>query len=94
MTEHHCTQEKTLGEHASTLEHIAKTLERFVTVAEKIAAQGERIIKLEKDSEIAFARLREIEMAPGKESQTVKHNIILALATVAGSFIVAFFTKR
>ena len=94
MAVHDCTQEKILGEHESTLLHISRTLDRFVSVAEKIAAQGENIIDLRRDTDNLFSRVRDLEMAPGKEINTVKHNVIFAFITMIGSFIVAYFTRH
>jgi len=89
-----CSKEGILGEHASTLKHISVMLDRFVNVAEKIAAQGEQLIELRRDNDILFTRIRALEMAPINDGSKVKHNIILAVATVVASYIVAFFSHK
>ena len=89
-----CKQEKVIGEHNATLTHISQTLDRFVTVAERIAAQGEQLLDLRRDTDNLFNRVRELEMAPGRDSQIAKHNIIYAVLTMIGSFVVAYYTRH
>ena len=91
--DHLCIQAKVIGTHDATLIHISNTLDRFVIVAEKIAAQGEQLIDLRRDTDNLFARVRELEMADGKEGITVKHNVILVAATAICSFILAILTR-
>ena len=89
-----CKQEKVIGTHDATLKHISMTLDRFITIAERIASQGEQLIDLRRDTDNLFSRMRELEMSPGKEGLTIKHNIIFAIATIIGSFIVALFSRH
>jgi hypothetical protein len=79
-----------------TLREIRQDQKRLIELLERIAAQGARIDSLEenvrkhgRDIGALFGRVRDIEIAPGKEGTTVKNGAIMAIIAAVISFIVA-----
>jgi cell division protein FtsB len=99
-----CKQEGTLGELQATIFAISTTLheikigqERFIVVLEDIARQGEQIRSLtyrtdktEKDVESLYKRMRDAELAPGKQASAFQTYGITAVI----SAVIAFLFKK
>jgi len=99
-----CKQEGIIGELQATMDAIAGTLQemrdsqkRFISLLEEIARQGEQIKsliqrtdKVEKDVDGLFKRMRDVELAPGKQASATQMGLIAALI----SAVVAYFSKK
>ena len=79
-----------------TLREIKRGQERLIEVLEQIAAQGARINSLEenerkhgRDIGALFGRVRDLEIAPGKEGSTVKIGAVMAVISAIISFVVS-----
>lgn len=93
-----CKQEGNIGELKGTVEGIEKALDRlaegqekFITVLEKIAAQGSDIESLKKGSNELFRRVRDVEIK--QEGERVKVGGIVAGVSVGVSAATAFLVK-
>lgn len=87
-----CKQEGTIGELKATVDGIGKTLERFVVVMERIAAQGEKISHVEHDQDQIFARLRKVELQAEGERTRVA-GMVAAIAIIF-SCATAWISKK
>ncbi len=99
-----CKQEGNIGEMQATIEAISSTLhemrvgqQRFISLLEDIARQGEQIRSLvyrtdksEKDVEGLFKRMREVELSPGKEASSFHTYGMMAVI----SSVIAYLFKK
>jgi hypothetical protein len=79
-----------------TLKELKQDQKRLIDLLEKIAAQGARIDSLEenerkhgRDIGALFGRVRDLEIAPGKEGSTVKIGAVMAVISAIISFCVS-----
>jgi 23S rRNA maturation mini-RNase III len=96
-----CKQEGNIGEMQATIEAISLTLhemrsgqQRFIALLEDIARQGEQIRsivyrtdKTEKDVEGLFKRMRDAELAPGKQASTAQTYSIMAIISAGIGYL-------
>jgi hypothetical protein len=99
-----CKQESNIGELQATIEAIATSLSelragqaQFILLLQEIARQGEQIKsglartdKIEKDVDGLFKRMRDVELAPGKQAGTLQMAVIAA----AISALIAYLFKK
>jgi hypothetical protein len=79
-----------------TLREIKQDQKRLIDLLERIAAQGARIDSLEdnqkkhgRDIGALFGRVRDLEIAPGKDGKTLKLGAIMAIISAIVAAIVA-----
>lgn len=92
-----CKQEGAIGALGATvkgvqdvLEKIEEAQERFISILEKIAQQGEKINHLEQGHDILFERIRKIEINTAEDR--VKVGGIMAAISVVISGVTAWVT--
>lgn len=99
-----CRQEGTIGELQATLDAVSSTLDeikkgqaQFITLLQEIARQSEQIKsmvqrtdKTEKDVQCLFKRMRDVELAPGKQASST-HMAVIAAVIAA---VVAYISKK
>lgn len=96
-----CSQEKTIGEMQATMDAISDSLKdmrdgqkRFMILLEDIARQGEQIRsvvhrtdKHEKDLDGLFKRMRDVELAPGKQASATQTYGIMTVISVGVGYL-------
>lgn len=94
-----CKQEGAIGALGATvkgvqeaLEKISEAQERFISILERIAQQGEKINHLEIGQDTLFNRVRSVEIKQAEER--VKLGGIMAGISAATAFITAFVMKK
>lgn len=93
-----CKQEGKIGSLEATVEAIKDTLdkisegqERFVTVLEKIAAQGELIKSLSDGQNNLFERVRQVEIK--QETERVRLASLIGALSIVISAVTAWIAK-
>ena len=106
--DHPCSKEEVLGQLTATVRFFQEAErrregreERMAVAMETMSAQGEslkglskRVEKTEHDTDNLYDRVRELEIAPGKEAGTVKVGCWTALITAAITLIFSLFVKK
>ena len=87
-----CKQEGNIGSLTATVDGIKQTLDRFVVVLEKIAAQGEKLAHVEHGQGILFERMRQVEIKAA--SERTKMAGMVALISVLLTGITTWLIKR
>jgi precorrin-4 methylase len=87
-----CRQEGKIGGLEASVDSIQGTLERFISVLEKISAQGEKIIHLEQGQDVLFNRVRQLEL--DASSEKTKTALIVAGITTVVAAVVSWFFKH
>lgn len=87
-----CRQEGKIGGLEASVDTIQGTLERFISVLEKISAQGEKIIHLEQGQDVLFDRVRKLELDATAEK--VRVGGIMAGISVLVSAVTAWLFKH
>lgn len=83
--------EATVGAIKDTLDKISEGQERFVTVLEKIAAQGEIINNLEAGQDTLFERVRQMEIK--QEGARVRLGFVTGGLSIFISAVTAWVVK-
>lgn len=93
-----CQQAGTIGGLQAAVESIEKSLDRlsdgqdrFISILERIAAQGEKIDKLDVGQNVLFERVRSIEIHA--EGERVRIGAIMAGISVITSAVTAAIVK-
>jgi len=108
MTDHSCSKEETIGQITATIRFFQESEqrregreERMASAMETMAAQGEslkslslRVDRTERDTDNLYGRMRELEIAPGKDAGKVKIGFWNALIAAIIAVVVGTFMKK